>query len=34
MEQAYNVIVQQAGQVQDVNIVSLILNLFQIEKKN
>jgi hypothetical protein len=33
MEQAYNVIVQQAGQVHDVNIVSLILNLFQIKKQ-
>jgi membrane-anchored glycerophosphoryl diester phosphodiesterase (GDPDase) len=34
MEQAYNVIVQQAGQVHDVNIVSLIFNLFQTKDKS
>ncbi len=28
MEQAYNAIVQQAGQVHDVNIVSLLFNQF------
>jgi hypothetical protein len=33
MEQAYNVIVQQAGQVHDVNTVSVVFNQFPIENK-
>jgi len=33
MEQAYNVIVQQAGQVHDVNTVSVVSNQFPIENK-
>ncbi len=33
MEQAYNVIVQQAGQVHDVNTVSVVFNQFPIDNK-